>query len=223
MADFQGSLLEFVGADHADAATGIGPQPFGDGPDRTPLDHGAWIDVFRGWMRGADALFEHLADVVPWQAERRQMYERVVDVPRLLCFYGEGDELPHPALVERVPRWTRTTARAGRAVRDRGPVPLPRRSRQRRVAWRPIGRGGSEDTMVAIVSVGTPRALLLRPRFGSGETRAVRARPRRPDRDGRQLPAHVGSRDPEDGPGGRAAHQHPVPARRRALRGSPAV
>jgi alkylated DNA repair dioxygenase AlkB len=27
------------------------------------------------------------------------MYERVVDVPRLLCFYDDGDELPHPALV----------------------------------------------------------------------------------------------------------------------------
>ena len=95
-ADFQGSLLEFVDVD--DAAD-IEPQPFGDGPERTLLGHGAWIDVFRGWMRGADPLFEHLADAVPWQAERRQMYERVVDVPRLLCFYDDGDELPHPALV----------------------------------------------------------------------------------------------------------------------------
>ena len=32
-----------------------------------------------------------------------------------------------------------------------------------------IGRGDTEDTMVAILSVGAPRALLLRPR-GGGQT-----------------------------------------------------
>ena len=26
------------------------------------------------------------------------MYERTVDVPRLLCFYDEGEPLPDPAL-----------------------------------------------------------------------------------------------------------------------------
>ncbi len=171
-ADFQGSLLEFVDADHADTATDIAPQPFGDGPDRTVLDHGAWIDVFRGWMRGADALFEHLADVVPWQAERRQMYERVVDVPRLLCFYDDGDELPHPALV---------AAKAALDRRYRPELGEPfctaglcyYRDGRDSVAWHGdrIGRGRQEDTMVAIVSVGAPRALLLRPRFGAGETR----------------------------------------------------
>ena len=36
------------------------------------------------------------------------------------------------------------------------------------MAWHgdTIGRGRHEDTMVAIVSLGTPRALLLRPREG---------------------------------------------------------
>jgi alkylated DNA repair dioxygenase AlkB len=36
------------------------------------------------------------------------------------------------------------------------------------VAWHgdTIGRGSTEDTMVAIISVGAPRALLLRPRSG---------------------------------------------------------
>jgi alkylated DNA repair dioxygenase AlkB len=39
------------------------------------------------------------------------------------------------------------------------------------VAWHGdrIGRGNREDTMVAIVSVGAPRALMLRPR-GGGES-----------------------------------------------------
>jgi alkylated DNA repair dioxygenase AlkB len=32
-------------------------------------------------------LFAKIVDEVPWHAERRQMYDRVVDVPRLLSFY----------------------------------------------------------------------------------------------------------------------------------------
>ena len=35
----------------------------------------------------------------PGAAEERQMYDRVVEVPRLLSFYGEYDPLPHPELV----------------------------------------------------------------------------------------------------------------------------
>ena len=50
-------------------------------------------------MRGADELFDRLAETVPWRAERRRMYERVVDVPRLLCFYAEDEQLPDPLLV----------------------------------------------------------------------------------------------------------------------------
>ena len=41
------------------------------------------------------------------------------------------------------------------------------------VAWHGdrIGRGANEDTIVAIVSVGEPRSLLLRPRSGGESTR----------------------------------------------------
>lgn len=51
-----------------------------------------------GWIAGAGALLGRLLTATPWRAEKRQMYDRVVDVPRLLCFYGEGAELPAPAL-----------------------------------------------------------------------------------------------------------------------------
>ena len=66
---------------------------------RQVLGRGAWVDLLPGWLSGADALFDDLQVQVPWRAERRQMYERVVDVPRLVCFYGEDDPLPHPDLV----------------------------------------------------------------------------------------------------------------------------
>ena len=52
-----------------------------------------------GWLAGADALFDRLAAEVPWRAEERPMYDRVVDVPRLLAFYDEDDALPDPLLV----------------------------------------------------------------------------------------------------------------------------
>lgn len=71
-----------------------------DGLRRTRLGAGAWIDLLPGWLTGADALFERLAAEVPWRAERREMYERVVDVPRLLAFYGAADPLPDPLLAE---------------------------------------------------------------------------------------------------------------------------
>src|SRR5690348_9823060 len=86
----QGSLLDLA----SEPATG----PLGASVARTELDHGAWIDVRPGWITGADVLFERLRDGVPWRGERRHMYDRVVDVPRLLCFYGEGDELPDSVL-----------------------------------------------------------------------------------------------------------------------------
>src|SRR3954447_2754860 len=67
---------------------------------RTSLSAGAWVDVRPGWLTGAGTLFERLAGDVPWRAERRQMYDRRVDVPRLLCFYDEHETLPHPVLTQ---------------------------------------------------------------------------------------------------------------------------
>lgn len=163
---FQGSLFDSM------ADTRIEPGPLHGSIERTPLTLGAWIDVRRGWVSGADALFEHLAENVPWHAERRQMYERMVDVPRLLSFYDEGAELPHPSLDRAKELLDEHYGdELGEPFRTAG-LCFYRDGRDS-VAWHGdrIGRGSNEDTMVAIVSVGAPRSLLLRPRFGSGETR----------------------------------------------------
>ena len=82
-----------------------------------------------------------------------------------------------------------------------------------------IGRGSSEDTMVAIVSLGEARPLLLRPREGGADA-PVQPGARGPDRDGRQLPADLGARHTEVGPADRAADQRPVPPARRPLKPS---
>ncbi len=137
---------------------------------RTVLSRGAWVDVRPGWVGGSDVLFDQLVQDVPWHGERRQMYERVVDVPRLLSFYGEHDPLPHPALVEARDALSRYyLPELGEPFRTAG-LCLYRDGRDS-VAWHgdTIGRGSTHDTMVAIVSVGDARTLALRPR-GGGET-----------------------------------------------------
>jgi len=142
-----------------------------DQATRTYLTHGAWVDVLPGWLAGADTVFTHLATEVPWYAERRQMYDRVVAVPRLLRFYGETDTLPHPVLREARDALTEHyLAELKEPFRTAGLCYY--RDGRDSVAWHGdrIGRGAKEDTMVAIVSVGTPRALLLRPKDGGGET-----------------------------------------------------
>jgi alkylated DNA repair dioxygenase AlkB len=160
---FQGSLL--------DSADELGPGPLGSWVRRTVLGYGAWIDVRPGWIGGADALFERLMRSVPWRAERRQMYDRMVDVPRLLKFYDEGEPLPDPALeLARAALNAHYADELGEPFRTAG-MCLYRDGRDS-VAWHgdTIGRGRTVDTMVAIVSIGTPRALLLRPRSADGPT-----------------------------------------------------
>ncbi|MFI9151734.1 alpha-ketoglutarate-dependent dioxygenase AlkB [Streptomyces sp. NPDC053367] len=143
-----------------------------DGLRRTVLGAGAWIDVLPGWLSGSDALFEQLAAEVPWRAERRQMYDHVVDVPRLLAYYGAGEPLPHPVLAEaREALTTHYAEELGEPFATAGLCYY--RDGRDSVAWHGdrIGRGAREDTMVAILSVGTPRDLLLRPAGGGSAVR----------------------------------------------------
>ncbi|WP_328692071.1 alpha-ketoglutarate-dependent dioxygenase AlkB [Streptomyces caniferus] len=137
------------------------------GVRRTELGDGAWLDLLPGWLSGADALFARLAAEVPWQAERRRMYEQVVDVPRLLAFYKADDALPHSVLDEaRDALCAHYATELGEPFTTAGLCYY--RDGRDSVAWHGdrIGRGGRENTMVAILSVGAPRDLLLRPRHG---------------------------------------------------------
>lgn len=134
---------------------------------RTVLDGGAWVDHLPGWLAGSEAVLERMLREVPWRADERPMYDRVVAVPRLLAWYGPGDVLPHPALL---------AAREALDAHYRPVLPggfvtagacLYRDGRDS-VAWHGdrIGRGATHDTVVAIVSLGSARTLALRPRGG---------------------------------------------------------
>jgi alkylated DNA repair dioxygenase AlkB len=163
-AAFQGSLLDL----RDDVRVGR----LGASVERTVLSRGAWVDLRCGWIAGADALFDRLLRDVPWHAEQRRMYERVVAVPRLLSFFDEDDALPDPALDEAKRALDAHYANElGEPFRTAGLCLY--RDGADSVAWHGdrIGRGATHDTMVAIVSLGAPRALRLRPRGGGAALR----------------------------------------------------
>jgi len=138
---------------------------------RTPLTRGAWVDHLPGWVDGSEAILETLLGDIGWRAERREMYEREVDVPRLLRWYDDGEELPHPLLTAaREQLSAYYAAELGEPFVTTG-MCLYRDGRDS-VAWHgdTTGRSSSEDTLVAIVSFGSPRALALRPRGGGAES-----------------------------------------------------
>ena len=164
MLELQGSLFDTVDDD-------AGFAPLAEA-HRLPLGPGAWLDLLPGWLHGADAVFDTLLTDVPWRAERRQMYERVVDVPRLTAFYDEGAPLPHPALAEARERLSaHYAAELGEPFVTVG-LCLYRDGRDS-VAWHGdrIGRSRESDTMIAIVSLGSARHLALRPRDGGPSRR----------------------------------------------------
>lgn len=139
-----------------------------DHSERRDLGAGAWVDMRSGWVENPDELFDDLSAAVPWRAERRQMYDRVLDVPRLVSFCDlTTGPAPHPAV-----------ARLRRRLNDiyAGELGEPfttagfclYRDGSDSVAWHgdTIGRSSTEDTMVAIVSLGATRLFAMRPRDG---------------------------------------------------------
>jgi alkylated DNA repair dioxygenase AlkB len=158
-AAYQPSMLDLA----ADGPS-LGPLA---GLRRHPLSRGAWVDHLPGWVRGSDAVLDTLLADVPWRAERRTMYDAQVDVPRLLCWYAGHRALPHPLLTEaRAALTAHYAPELGEPFVTAG-MCLYRDGRDS-VAWHgdTLGRSAHTDTMVAIVSFGSPRPLLLRPRGG---------------------------------------------------------
>lgn len=136
---------------------------------RRDLARGAWIEEVPGWLPGSDVLFEQIRATAPWHAAERPMYDRIVAVPRLHT--GTWADPPPAvcdladAVSERYGLDLRTiTANLYRDGRDS-------------VAWHGdrVGRVRA-DTVVAILTLGSPRRLLLRPE-GGGPSLAVEPGP----------------------------------------------
>ena len=146
------------------------------------------------------------------------MYDRVLDVPRLVSFHDLVDEpAPHPRLKQMRRRLNDTYGgELGEPFTTAGLCLY--RNGDDSVAWHgdTIGRSSTEDTMVAIVCLGATRVFALRPRGGG---KSLRLQHHHGD-----LLVMGGSCqrtwehcDTQDGEAGGSADQHPVPAARRAL------
>jgi alkylated DNA repair dioxygenase AlkB len=156
------------------AETGLAvQQALFDHDERRDLGDGAWIDVRAGWLSESEDLFDALATCIPWRAERRQMYDRVLDVPRLVSFHDLLSEtVPHPALARLRVRLNDIYARElGEPFTSAGLCLY--RDGNDSVAWHgdTIGRSSTRDTMVAILSLGATRMFALRPRSGGRSLR----------------------------------------------------
>ena len=143
------------------------------GPDRrlatlrrVRLDARSWVEHEAGWLTGHEELFDALRQGIEWRMERLEMYATVVEVPRLTATIPDDGPAP-PAL-----------ARAHDALERR----YRRRFESVRLAWYRDGRDSVAmhgdrigrriaDTVVAILSLGTPRRFLLKPAAGGRSLR----------------------------------------------------
>ncbi|WP_423918201.1 alpha-ketoglutarate-dependent dioxygenase AlkB [Frigoribacterium sp. 2-23] len=149
-------------------------QTLTDDVERIDLGDGAWLDLRPGWATGSDALFERLVTDVPWHADRRPMYDRVVEVPRLVSSYGVGDALPDPVLTRAMTELNEHYATLGAPdeQRFRRAGLCFYRTGDDSIAWHGdrVGTAIDRDTMVGILSLGAARTLAVRSRR-TGETR----------------------------------------------------
>lgn len=148
---FQPSLLA------SDPGVGVDPDATAD--HRRDLGSGAWLDVVPWWVRGADTLYFEVLEGAPWKSRRRVMWDRVVDEPRLSS--GTWSDPPAP-LVELA------GALSARYDLDLSSVSANwYRDGRDSVAWHGDTAGRKRlTTVVAIVSLGSPRRFLLRPKGG---------------------------------------------------------
>ncbi len=137
---------------------------------RTTLTGGAWLDEIPGFVDDPNGLFEVVAETAPWGSiQTRPMYDRIVEVPRL----HTGVWADPPARVADLARAlsrhyeTDLTTVSANLYRDGADS----------VAWHGdrIGRVRS-DTVVAVLTLGSSRRFLLRPR-GGGRSLAFDPRP----------------------------------------------
>ncbi|MGI9123157.1 MAG: alpha-ketoglutarate-dependent dioxygenase AlkB, partial [Mycobacterium sp.] len=140
--------------------------------ERRDLGSGAWIEMRSGWAEDPDLLFAELLTAVPWRAERRKMYDRLLDVPRLVSYCDlTSQPAPHPAVTRMRRRLNDIYAgELGEPFTTAGFCLY--RDGSDSVAWHGDTIGSSiGDTMVAVVSLGATRMFAMRPRGGGASLR----------------------------------------------------
>ena len=132
---------------------------------RLELDDRTWVDLAPGWMSGSDRVYDDLVAELPFrQRTGIKMYDQVVDEPRLSAWWSlaSGEPEPLPILKEirllLSERYDESFDSIGfNLYRDGRDSVAWHGDRHRHVVTNPV---------IAILSVGSPRPLRLRPRGG---------------------------------------------------------
>jgi alkylated DNA repair dioxygenase AlkB len=128
--------------------------------ERLALDDTSWVDVTRGWLTGADELYEALRTGVAWQTSRLYRYDHWVEERRLGSMWRPGTPLPHPALAE-----AHRTLQHRYGARFEGFSLIQYRDGSDGQAFhRDTDMKWLDDTIIAVLSLGAQRPWLLRPR-----------------------------------------------------------
>jgi alkylated DNA repair dioxygenase AlkB len=132
---------------------------------RLDLDFTTWVDLASGWLRGADRVFDELAATLPFrQRTGVRMYDRLVDEPRLTSWWRLESGSPEPLPLLRGIRLL-LSERYGEEFDSIGFNLY--RDGDDSVAWHgDRHRHHVTNPTIAILSVGAPRPLRLRPRGG---------------------------------------------------------
>ena len=134
---------------------------------RTDLGAGAWVDYAPRWLSGDDEVLGALRAAAQWSGGRRLMYERFVDVPRLIA------PLPRAGGHPIVRRISELLARRYHEPFDSISLGLYRDGRDSVAYHQDKGLREQPSSVLAIVSVGDPRPFRLRP-IGGGASLSFR-------------------------------------------------
>ena len=139
--------------------------------ERTYLDPSAWFDLAPAWVTSSDALFAALLEEVAWDQRRRHLYDRDVLERRLTTMWrAEDGGTLRPLLLERM---LSVLSERYDVAFDSVGLNLYRDGADS-VAWHGDRIAADiVDPTVALVSVGEPRAFMLR-RKGGGTARRLR-------------------------------------------------
>lgn len=135
------------------------------GARRTWLDAASWVDLIPGWLEGADELFTSLAARLAWSSNEMPMYGQLVRQPRLSAWWKLDDErVRQPFLAELADLLGRhygvTFESIGANLYRNG---------HDSVAWhadRHARAPHDPDVVIPVLSLGSRRRFLLRPRAG---------------------------------------------------------
>lgn len=126
------------------------------GVQRTELADGAWIERVPNWLDGEQTLFDELVETAPWETQRRPMYDRMVDVPRLVATVPvDRYDVVHRAAGVLAHRYTEPFDRVGLALYRDGADSVAPHGDQ-------IARD-LDTSVMATISLGAPRRFTLSP------------------------------------------------------------